>query len=153
VLKRKRPRPIVKRLDRLFWTTLRRFWPRWSDVLVIVRPETVIGWHRAGFRFYWRWRSRPSGGRPQIAEEVRLLIRRLAEENADWGAPKIHGELQKLGFVVSERSVARYLRRIRREVILGNNGWRFCTIIGKRLWLWTSSLSRQSPSNRCTAYS
>src|SRR5215472_4625310 len=115
VLKRKRPRPNVKRLDRLFWTTLRRFWPRWSDVLVIVRPETVIGWHRAGFRFYWRWRSRPSGGRPQIAEGVRLLVRRLAEENADWGAPKIHGELQKLGFVVSERSVARYLRRIRRR--------------------------------------
>jgi transposase InsO family protein len=96
-------------------TTLRRFWPRWSDVLVIVKPETVIGWHRAGFRLYWRWRSRPSSGRPQIAEEVRLLIRRLAEENADWGAPKIHGELQKLGFVVSERSVARYLRRIRRR--------------------------------------
>src|SRR5215472_15640901 len=115
VLKRKRPRPIVKRLDRLFWTTLRCFWPRWSDVLVIVKPETVIGWHRAGFWLYWRWRSRPSGGRPQIAEEVRLLIRRLAEENADWGAPKIHGELQKLGFVVSERSVARYLRRIRRR--------------------------------------
>ncbi|HKE29117.1 MAG TPA: integrase core domain-containing protein [Bryobacteraceae bacterium] len=80
-----------------------------------MKPETVIGWHRAGFRLYWRWRSRPSGGRPQIAEEVRLLIRRLAEENADWGAPKIHGELQKLGFVVSERSVARYLRRIRRR--------------------------------------
>jgi transposase InsO family protein len=80
-----------------------------------VKPETVIGWHRAGFRLYWRWRSRPSSGRPQIAEEVRLLIRRLAEENADWGAPKIHGELQKLGFVVSERSVARYLRRIRRR--------------------------------------
>jgi len=75
----------------------------------------VIGWHRSGFRFYWRWRSRPRGGRPKITEEIRVLIRRLAQENQGWGAPKIHGELQKLGLVVSERSVARYLRRIRRR--------------------------------------
>ena len=115
VLKRKRPRPCLNRLDRLFWTTLRRLWPRWADVLVIVKPETVVGWHRAGFRLYWRWRSRPRGGRPKITEEIRVLIRRMAEENPDWGAPKIHGEIQKLGFVVSERSVARYLRRIRRR--------------------------------------
>jgi transposase InsO family protein len=115
VLKRKRPRPKLNRLDRLFWTALRQCWSRWTDVLVIVKPETVIGWHRAGFRLYWRWRSRPRRGRPKITDEVRVLIRRLAEENQDWGAPKIHGELQKLGFVVSERSVARYLRRIRRR--------------------------------------
>jgi len=115
VLKRKRPRPALNSLDRLFWTTLRRFWSRWADVLVIVKPETVIGWHRAGFRLYWRWRSRPRGGRPKITEEIRALIRRLAAENPDWGAPKIHGELQKLGFVVSERTVARYLRRVRRR--------------------------------------
>jgi hypothetical protein len=83
--------------------------------LVLVRPETVIGWHRGGFRLHWRWRSRPLGGRPKITEEIRVLIRRLAQENADWGAPRIHGELQKLGFIVSERSVARYLRRIRRR--------------------------------------
>jgi transposase InsO family protein len=83
--------------------------------LVIVQPETVIGWHRAGFRLYCRWRSSPRGGRPKITEEIRLLIRRLAQENQYWGAPKIHGELQKLGFVVSERSVARYLRSIRRR--------------------------------------
>ena len=115
VLKRRRPRPTLRVQDRLFWTTLRRFWPRWADVLVIVKPETVIGWHRAGFRLYWRWRSRPRGGRPKITAETRALIRRLAEENPDWGAPKIHGELQKLGFTVSERSVARYLRRIHRR--------------------------------------
>jgi transposase InsO family protein len=102
-------------LDRLFWTTLRHVWPRWADVLIIVKSETVVGWHRAGFRIYWRWRSRPRGGRPKITNEIRVLIRRLAEENPDWGAPKIHGELQKFGFVVSERSVARYLRRIRRR--------------------------------------
>jgi hypothetical protein len=102
-------------VDRLFWTSLRRIWSRWADVLVIVKPETVVGWHRVGFRLYWRWRCRSRGGRPKITDEVRGLIRRLAEENPDWGAPKIHGELQKLGFVVSERSVARYLRRICRR--------------------------------------
>jgi len=115
VLKRKRPHPTLNPLDRLFWTTLRPIWSRWRDVLVIVRPETVIGWHRAGFRLYWRWRSRPQGGRPKITEEIRALIRRLADENPDWGAPKIHGELQKLGLIVCERTVARYLRRTRRR--------------------------------------
>ena len=83
VLKRKRPHPIVNRLNRLFWTTLRRYWPRWADVLVIVKPETVIGWHRAGFRLYWCWRSRARSGRPKITAEIRELIRRLAQENAD----------------------------------------------------------------------
>ena len=115
VLKRKRPRPPLNSFDRLFWTILRRIWSRWTDVLVIVKPDTVVGWHRTGFRWYWRWRSCSRQGRPKITDEVRGLIRRLAEENPNWGAPKIHGELGKLGFVVSERSVARYLRRIRRR--------------------------------------
>ena len=115
VLKRKRPRPRLNSWDRLFWTALRQCRSRWTDVLVLVKPDTVVGWHRAGFRLYWRWRSRPRGGRPKITVEIRLLIRRLAQENQGWGAPKIHGELQKLGFVVSERSVARYLRRMRRR--------------------------------------
>jgi putative transposase len=123
VLKRKRPRPRLNAIDRLFWTAFRRLWSRWSEVLVIVKPETVIGWHRAGFRLYWRWHSRRQGGRPKVAADIRKLIRRLAGENPDWGAPKIHGELQKLGFVVSERTVARYLRRLHRS---GN---------GARRWL------------------
>jgi hypothetical protein len=92
-----------------------------ADVVVVVKLETVIGWHRAGFRLYWRWRSRPLGGRQKITEEIRALIRRLAQENQNWGAPRIHGELQKLGFVVSERSVARYLRRMRRRGDPGKN--------------------------------
>ena len=115
VLKRKLPRPSLNGLDRFFWTSLRHLWPRWSDVLVIVKPETVVGWHRAGFRLYWCWRSRPHGGRPKITEEIRTLIRRMAEENSEWGAPKIHGELLKLGFEVSERTIARYLQRLRRR--------------------------------------
>jgi len=126
VLKRKRPRPKLNSLDRLFWTTLRQCWARWTDVLIIVKPDTVIGWHRTGFRLYWRWRSRPHGGRPKITEEIRVLIRRLAQENRDWGAPKIHGELQKLGLVVSERSVARYLRCLHRP---GSGAKRWLTFL------------------------
>jgi len=108
VLKRKRPRPSLNRLDRFFWTALRNIWPRWSDVLVIVKPDTVVGWHRAGFRLYWRWRSRPRGGRPKVSEEIRTLIHRMAAENSDWGAPKIYGELLKLGwlaFLANHREV------------------------------------------------
>ena len=123
MLKRKRPRPSLNRLDRFFWTSLRHLWPRWSDVLVIVKPETVAGWHRAGFRLYWRWRSRPHGGPPKIPEEIRALIRRMAEENLEWGAPKIHGELLKLGFEVSERPVARYLRRVRPRRLDPSKHW------------------------------
>jgi transposase InsO family protein len=100
--------------DRLFWTILRGFWSGWAEALIIVKPETVARWHRAGFRLYWRWRSR-AGGRPKITAEIRAMISRIAEENPDWGAPKIHGELLKLGFNVSERTVARYLRRVRRR--------------------------------------
>ena len=69
VFKRKRPRPPLRSLDRLFWTLVRRRWSRWADVLIIVKPDTVVGWHRSGFRLYWRWRSRPCGGGPQIATE------------------------------------------------------------------------------------
>jgi hypothetical protein len=115
VLKRQRPRPPLNSGDRFFWTTLRRLWSRRTDVLLIVKPETVVGWHRAGFRFYWRWRSRPGGGRPRITQELRDLIGRLAKDNPEWSAPKIHAELQKLGFALAERTVARYLRRIVRR--------------------------------------
>ena len=86
---------------------LLQLWSRWAEVLIIVKSKTVVGWHRAGFRWYWLWRSRPRGGRPKIREEVRRLIRQMAEQNTGWGAPKIHGELQKLGFELSERTVAR----------------------------------------------
>lgn len=113
VLKRKRPRPRLRMQDRMFWILLRRLWPAWRNVLVIVKPETVAGWHRAGFRLFWRLRSRPRRlGRPKIDAELRALIRRMVEENATWGAPRIHGELLKLGFEVSERTVSRYIRRL-----------------------------------------
>jgi putative transposase len=123
VLKRQRPRPPVKVHDRLFWVALRRFWSRWKDVLVIVQPDTVVAWQRAGFRWYWRWRSRRRCGRPKTAPELRHLIRRLAHENPGWGAPKIHGEILKLGFEIAERTVARYLRRVHRRGD-PNHSWR-----------------------------
>jgi len=112
VLKRKNPHPQLRIQDRVFWILLRRLWPAWNNVLVIVKPATVVSWHRAGFRLFWRLRSRPrSLGRPMINAEIRTLIRRMAKENPGWGAPRIHGELLKLGFDVSERTVSRYLRR------------------------------------------
>ncbi len=115
VLKRKRPRPRLRPLDRLFWVVLRATWSHWRDALVFVKAETVVGCHRSGFRLFWRWKSRPRGGRPRITPELRALIRHIAQENTGWGAPRIHGELQKLGFVLSERTVARYLLRTPRQ--------------------------------------
>ena len=108
VLKRKNPRPQLRLGDRLFWLGLRRWWSVWASALVIVKPETVVGWHRAGFRRYWRLLSRRRRGRPTITPELRGLIRSLAE-NPTWGAPRIHGELLKLGFEVSESTISRYL--------------------------------------------
>jgi len=111
VLKRKNPRARLKRGDRLFWLALRRLWPRWASVLVVVKPETVVSWHRAGFRWYWRLLSRRRCGRPRITPELRKLIRSMSAENPTWGAPRIHGELLKLGFEISECTVGRYLAR------------------------------------------
>jgi putative transposase len=115
VLQRRRRQPPLNQLDRLFWMALRRLWPRWSQALVLVKPATVISWHRAGFRLFWRWRSRARRGLPKISKELRFLILRMARENTGWGAPRIHGELLKLGFLLSERTVARYLRGVRRR--------------------------------------
>ena len=109
VLKRKHPRPRLNNCDRLFWLALRSFWSRWASALVIVKPETVIGWHRAGFRLYWRLRSR--GGGRKVSADVFEIVRHMARENPCWGAPRIHGELLKLGFQISERTVSRYLAR------------------------------------------
>jgi transposase InsO family protein len=109
VLKRKHPRPRLNNLDRLFWLALRRLWSRWADALILVKPETVIGWHRTGFRLYWRVRS--GGGGRKIGGDVFEMVRRIARENPSWGAPRIHGELLKLGFDISERTVSRYLAR------------------------------------------
>jgi putative transposase len=98
VFKRKQPRPRLSRADRLFWTALPRLYSSWFDALILIKPETVVSWHRAGFRLFWRWRSRQPG-RPRVTHEIRTLIRRVKSENPTWGAPRIHGELVHLGFV------------------------------------------------------
>jgi transposase InsO family protein len=95
--------------DRWFFIQLYRWVPSILQVLTIIRPETLVRWHRAGFRCYWRWKSRRRGGRPQIETELRALIRLMSMENPFWGAPRIHGELLKLGFEVAQSSVAKYM--------------------------------------------
>ena len=114
VLRRTTKRPKLINADRAFWVVLSRLWPEWRSALILVKPETVIGWHRKGFKLYWTWKSRNRGGRPRIDAEIRSLIRRMARENPTWGAPRIHGELLKLGFEVSEATVSRYMPRLRR---------------------------------------
>ena len=113
VFKRKQPRPQLRNSDRLFWIFLRRLWPSWPHPLILVKPETVVAWHRAGFQLFWRWRSRQrTPGRPPIDLEIRQLIRRIKADNPTWGAPRIHGELLQLGFAISEPTVSRYLQRL-----------------------------------------
>jgi hypothetical protein len=97
--------------DRLFLVQLYRWFPSILQVLAIVRPETLIRWHRAGFRSYWRWKSCARGGRPQIDVELRALIWRMSIDNPLWGAPRIHGELLKLGFEVAQSTVAKYMAK------------------------------------------
>src|ERR1700737_363168 len=104
-------------LDRWFFIQLYRWFPSILQVLTIIRPETLVRWHRAGFRCYWRWKSRPQGGRPQIDTELRALIRRMSVENPLWGAPRIHGELLKLGFEVAQSSVAKHRLKSRGHLL------------------------------------
>jgi putative transposase len=117
VLKRRRPRPSLSMLDKLFWVAVLRFWSGWKRSLIVVTPQTVVRWHRAGFRLYWRLISkvRRPMGRRQTPKEVRQLIFRMVRENPTWGAPRIHGELLMLGFNISERTVSRWMKRALRD--------------------------------------
>jgi Integrase core domain len=115
VLRRKSPqRLIFTGIDRLVFAGLYRLAPGMLDALVIAKPETVIRWHRAGFRAYWRWKSRPRGGRPKTPLEIRDLIREMSLANPLWGAPRIHGELLKLGLDIGQTTVATYMAKGRR---------------------------------------
>ncbi len=124
ILRRMKPaRVSMTRWDRALWTFILCRLPGWRENVVLVKPETVISWHRRAFRLFWRRKSKV--GRPSTRAEVRHLIRKMAAENATWGAPRIHGELLKLGFDVSERTVCRYLERIRPEPRrAGSQTWR-----------------------------
>src|ERR1700716_3286872 len=107
--------------DRWFLVQMYRWFPSILKVVTIFQPETLVRWHRAGFRCYWRWKSRPQGGRPQIDTELRALIRQMSTENQLWGAPRIHGELLKLGFSVAQSTVAKYMVKRRGAP---SQGWR-----------------------------
>src|SRR5262245_22023950 len=105
-------RPVIKPRDRCLWVWLSRLWSEWRAALIIIKPETVIGWHRQGFRWYWTWKVRHGkSGRPQVQKEIRGLIRTMSRENSIWGAPRIHSELMKLGIKISEASIAKYMVR------------------------------------------
>ena len=122
VLRRKSPkRPALSNVDRLLFVLLSRLVPTTLDALTVIRPATVIRWHRAGFRAYWRWKSRPRGGRPRTPREIRQLIRNMSIANPLWGAPRIHGELLKLGIDVGQTTVAQYMAKRGRPPF---QGWR-----------------------------
>jgi transposase InsO family protein len=121
VLNRKSPRFRLRNIDRLMLVWLSRLFPSVLDAMVIVKPETVLRWHRRGFRAYWRWKSWRRGGRPRIDGELRALIRRMSRENPLWGAPRIHGELLMLGLEVSESTVGRYMIRKQKP---RSQGWK-----------------------------
>ena len=117
----KRPRRRLSAEHKLCWVLLRKLWSGWQKPLILVSPRTVVAWHRAGFRLYWKWlsKTRRVGGRKPVGREVRELIFHMAAENPTWGAPRIHGELLKLGFKISEATVSRWLRRMPRQPVLG----------------------------------
>jgi len=114
VLHRRSKRPRLKTRDRVFWLWLARSWGEWRESLIVVKPATVVRWHRQGFKYYWTWKSRHKGGRPAVDPEVRDLIRRMSRSNPLWGAPRIHGELLKLGIDLSQTTVAKYMIRHRK---------------------------------------
>ena len=114
VLERSRARRLrLSRADRLLWVWFSRVWNEWRAALVIVTPETVIAWHRQGIRLFWTWKSRRRRGRPTVPPDVRTLIRTMSDANPRWGAPRIHGELLKLGIDLSQATVAKYMVRCR----------------------------------------
>ncbi len=115
LLQRNRRRVPFRRVDRLLWVTLLRLWPGWRRALMLVKPDTVVGWHRKGFRLYWKWKSRHRcAGRPGTPKEIRVLIREMSSNNVLWGAPRLHGELLKLGIEVSQATVAKYMVKHRK---------------------------------------
>ena len=107
-------RPRLRKRDRIFWVWLSQFWSDWRSCLMIVKPETVIRWHREGFKLYWRWKSRKKLGRPKTDAEIRGLIKQMSLANPHWGAPRIQSELALLGHTVSDSTVAKYMVRQRK---------------------------------------
>ena len=156
VLRRKSTKRLAfSNFDRLIFAGLYRIAPNVLNALVIVKPETIIRWHRAGFLLFWKWKSRSRGGRPKVPLEIRQLIRDMSLANPLWGAPRIHGELLKLGSEIGQTSVAKYMVRHRKPP---SQGWktflrnhrldgslrRSDTLISAALWL-ADSQARPTP--------
>ncbi len=120
-LRRVSPRPRVRGSDRALLSWLTRVWPGLLDLAWVVRPATILRWHRGGFKVFWRWKSRNGAGRPRIDRDLRDLIRRMSRENPLWGAPRIHGELLMLGFEVAQSTVSKYMSRGRK---LPSQSWK-----------------------------
>jgi hypothetical protein len=152
VLHRTTPRPELRRRDRLLWAWLSRLWVGWRAALVLVRPATVVRWHRQGFRLFWRWKSRAKPGRPPVDAEVRWLIRRMSAENPLGGAPRIRAELRLLGHAVAESTVARYMARGKGKPP-SPPGVASCATTSAAWPPSTSSWCRRPPSACCTASS
>ena len=137
VLSRKsQSRVRLRNFDRLIFVWLYRFFPSILNAITVVKPETVIRWHRRGFRAYWRWKSRRHGGRPKIDREIRELIRRMSKENPLRGAPRIHGGLLMLGIEVAESTVARYMFKSAQRP--GHSSSRLMSRIAPKCFLRTS---------------
>jgi len=114
VLNRQAPKPKLRPADRLLWVGLLRLWPDWQQALLLVRPQTVIAWHRWGFRLFWRWKSRDRGGGPSVDGDLIALIRGMWQANPTWGSPRIQAELAKLGIRISDSTIRRYRPKHRR---------------------------------------
>jgi putative transposase len=114
VLRRSAPKPRLKKADRFVWMLLQGCWSGWQRALLIFQPRTVIGWHRLGFRLFWRWKSRVRAGRPSLDRELIILIRRMWSSNPTWGSKRIQAELAKLGIAVSDSTIRKYRPRRRR---------------------------------------
>ena len=150
VLRRKSPALAFSSIDRLVFAGMYALAPNILDALKIVKPETVLRWHRAGFRAYWRWKSRPRGGRPSTPAEIRDLIREISIANPLWGAPRIHGELLKLGIDVGQTTVAKYMAKTGAHP--RRAGRPSLSIMPMALLRWTCSSCRRSRSGCYTGF-
>ena len=147
VLRRTPQRLRVRCGDRALLVWMTRRWPSLLGLARVVQPDTILRWHRAGFKAYWRWKSQGRAGRPRIERELRDLIRQMSKENPLWGSPRIHGELLKLGFEIAESTVSKYM--VRRRGPPSQNWGHFCATTRTLLLRLISAWFRPWPSSGC----